>query len=484
MAASMMKTQLIHLLLFAVGLAAFYPLGSSAATRKRNLSVGEARRELGVVAAYQNFPEKYRIDRFETLEAGGEFYHVFLSYVPRGRLWRTLVFSNSGDYLGYFQTVDPPVETEKDALVFPGPSYSSENGDFAEGEFDSGDAYVIRFSAVGPPDEVRFEHRTFRFVSSPRRIRPEDPAFRFNLLANRVADAINRSRFKSVREDFSPEALRRISEPQTVAILSDLRTRFGKVQRVGDPWVQSAQTAVLPITFERTVAGLKLTLSDQNEIVGMWMLPFKTAFPDIGKSETELRLPFSSWWRVMWGGDNRDQSKYFGSRVSHNAREFVISSRFNKTFRNDGKYNQDYFAYGKPVLAPAAGTVVAVINGVADNNPYSPNPFDRLGNAIMIEHTTNEYSVVGHLKNESITVRVGERVVAGLPIAQCGNSGDSSQPSIYFHLQDSAQLLAGSGYKPLFSNLYYRKEGETAVLPEYSPVRGEFVQQRSAPSGE
>lgn len=458
---------------------AYGVLDCAAAARKRPLSIGKARRELGVVAAYQNFPENYRIDRFNTLEADGVYYHIFLSQLPRSYRWRTLVFSNSGDYLGYYETADPPVETEKDALIYPGPSGSSINGDFVEGQFDSGDAYVVRFSAAGPPDEIKFEQQKFVFISSPCRIRPDDPAYRFNQLANRVADLINRNRYKAVLEDFSDEALERISEEHTVGTLEALRKRFGRVEQVGAPWVQSENTAVLPVTFERTVAGLKLMLSDENKIVGMWILPFKTAFPDLGKNKTVLRLPVKNQWRVMWGGDQRNQSKYFASRVSHHALELVISSRFNKTFRSEGKRNRDYFAFGQPVVAPAAGTVVAIINGVEDNRPHSPNPFDRLGNVIMIQHAQDEYSVVGHLKNNSISVRVGERVVAGLPIARCGNSGDSSQPSVYYHLQDSAQLLAGSGYKPFFSNLYVWKDGTAEIFPDYSPERGEFVLQRS-----
>jgi murein DD-endopeptidase MepM/ murein hydrolase activator NlpD len=454
---------------------------SDAETRKNNISIGAARRELGVVAAYQNFPEKYRIDRLTVLEADGEYYHVYLCYLSQTRKWRTLVFANSGDYLGYYETIDPPVETDKDALIYPGDDDSAENGDFDEDDFDSGNAYTLLFSGVGPPDEVKFETRTFTFVSSPRRIRPENPAYRFIQLANRVAASVNASRYKNVRDDFSEEALNRISEEQTVSILSGLRNTFGRIDRVGDPWVQSATTAVLPITFERSVAGLKLTLGDDNKVVGMWMLPFKTAFPEIGTFTTNLRLPFEGQWRVLWGGDNRDQSKYFGSRVSHNALEFVVSNRFGKTFKSEGIHNEDFFAFGKTVRAPAAGTVVAVINGVEDNRPHSPNPFDRLGNAIMIEHSTNEYSVVGHLMNKSIAVRVGERVVAGVPIARCGNSGDSSQPSVYFHLQDSSSLLAGSGYKPNFKNLYVWRNGQVVIVPELSPIRGEFVQQRSVP---
>ncbi|MDF7801837.1 peptidoglycan DD-metalloendopeptidase family protein [Pontiellaceae bacterium B1224] len=451
----------------------------AAETHRHSIPIDEARRELGLVAAYQNFPQKCRIDRYGTLEAEEVFYHIFLTQLPRSYRWRTLVFSNSGDYLGYYETADPPAATEKDALIYPGPSGSSLYGDFVEDKFDLGDAYIVRFSAAGPPDEIKFAEQTFVFISSPRRIRPDDPAYRFNQLANRVADMINRSRYKAVREDFSKEALARVSEEQTIAILESLRKRFGKVERVGVPWVQSENTAVLPVTFERAVAGLKLILSEDNKITGLWVLPFKTAFPDIGKNATPMRLPVKNKWRVMWGGDQRNQSKYFGSQVSHHALELVISDRFNITYRNEGKQNEDYFAFGQPVVAPAAGTVVAIIDGVEDNHPHSPNPIDRLGNAIMIEHSPNEYSVVGHLMENSISVRVGERVVAGLPIAKCGNSGDSSQPSVYYHLQDSARLLAGSGYKPYFSNLHVWKGDQADIVPTHSPVRGEFVLQAS-----
>lgn len=456
-------------------------LSCGAAVRKNNISIGAARRELGVVAAFQNFPEKYRIDRYVTLQPGGEYYHIYVCELRERSRWRTLVFANSGDYLGYYETIDPPVDFDKDALVFPGPDFSAESGDYVEEEFDSGNAYVIQFSALGPPDLVKFESRTFSFVSSPRRIRPEEPAYRFGQVANRMRDCINSGRYGTIREDFSPEALARIPEERTATILEGVRKTLGRMERVGDPWIQAPDTAILPITFKNGVAGLKLTLSDEDKIIGMWVLPFKTAFPDIGKNRVPIRLPFDGRWRVMWGGDTRDTSKYFGSRVSHNAREFVIANRFGKTYRSEGAENEDYYAYRKTVRAPAAGTVVAVIDGVADNPPNSPNPFDRLGNAVMIEHSTTEYSVVGHLLNKSIVVKVGERVAPGLPLGQCGNSGDSSQPSVYFHLQDSKHLLAGSGYRPVFNNLYLTKEGKTLVADEYEPMRGDYIQQRSMP---
>ncbi len=453
----------------------------AAPERKGNISVGEARREVGVVASFQNFPTDYRLDRLGELVAEDEYYHLFIVHLSKARAWRTLVFANSGDYLGFYQTKNPPVELERDGIIYPGDSYNVESGDEEEGEFDSGDANIIRFGPGGPPDEVKFENKTYTFVSSPKRVRPDDPSYRYLWLANRVADAINRSRYKTVRDYFSEHALGRISEQQTVAILSSVREKLGKVDKVGAPWVQSEGVAVLPVTFDRAVAGLKLMLDADDKIVGMWVLPFTTAFPEVGFNQVPMSLPVEGQWRVLWGGETRATSKYFGDRVSHNAREFVISNRFGKTYRDEGRRNNDFFAFGKPVLAPAAGKVVAVVKGVEDNQPHSPNPFDRLGNAVMIEHATNEFSVIGHLMFESVRVRVGQEVQARQLIGQCGNSGDSSQPSVYFHLQDSPNILSGSGYRPVFEDLYIWESGGTDVAPRHTPVRGEFVQQRSAP---
>jgi murein DD-endopeptidase MepM/ murein hydrolase activator NlpD len=448
--------------------------------RKNNISTGVAKRELGVVAAFQGFPYRVRLDRAGYLKVDESYFHIFYSEMRETKRWRTLVFDNSAAYLGYFETADQLAGLEKDGLIFPGEDYSTESGDEVEGEVDSGTAHIIRFGQTGPPDRVKFGDKTYTFVSSPNRVRPEDPAYRFLRTANRVAEVVNQGRFKHIREDFSESALERISEEQTEIILSGVREKLGRIKNVEAPWFQTPNTAILPIIFERTVAGLKLTLDEEDKIQGIWMLPFETAFPEIGTNRVPMRLPFKGKWRLMWGGGQRGQSKYFGSRVSHNALEFVISSRFNKTFRREGEMNRDYYAYGQPVLAPAAGTVVAVVNGIPDNQPGEPNPFDRLGNAIMIQHSTNEFCVVGHLMQNSITVAPGERVVAGLPIARCGNSGDSLQPSIYFHLQDSGDILSGSGYRPMFSNLYVWRGKDMDIEPAYSPVRGDFIQQRSA----
>jgi murein DD-endopeptidase MepM/ murein hydrolase activator NlpD len=458
--------------------------GAEAQQRKRNITSAEAAQAVGEVAAFQNFPADYRLTEIGSVLGGELWFHIFTCWLKEPQLWRTLVFDNGGAYLGYYETRNEPVELERSGIVFPGHSYSVESGDAAEGEYDSGDAHIVGFSELGPPDEVKFEKKAYRFISSPKRLRPDAPGFRFSLVAGRMVDAMNHGRYLRIRDDFAPAAQEKLSEERTKTVFANLRIKLGKVERLDTPWVQAEDTAVFPITFDKGVLGLKLTLDAEDRITGLWILPYKTAFPDIGNHAAPITLPFDGRWRTMWGGDNRQTSKYFGNRARHHAREFVIADRHGKTYREEGKRNEDYFAFGRPVLAPAAGQVVAVVDGVEDSRPHAPNSFAGLGNMVVIAHASNEVSVLGHLMNGSIGVHTGEVVTVRQPLARCGNSGDSTQPSLYYHLQDSPAPDTGSGYRPEFRGVLIWNQNRAQSEERHAPLRGEYVEHHALPAEE
>ena len=109
-------------------------------------------------------------------------------------------------------------------------------------------------------------------------------------------------------------------------------------------------------------------------------------------------------------------------------------------FKNTGKANEDYLGYGKEIVAPANGTVVEVIDGIRENYPGVRNVYAQIGNAIIIQHSSKEYSVLAFLKQGSIRVKVGDRITRGQVIAQYGSSGNATEPSLHFHLQDSPYM--------------------------------------------
>ncbi len=126
--------------------------------------------------------------------------------------------------------------------------------------------------------------------------------------------------------------------------------------------------------------------------------------------------------------------------------------------------------FGKEVMAPADGVVLEVIDGIRDNVPGIANPYALIGNAIVLQHGQNEYSVLAYLKQNSIRVRVGDRILKGQAIAQCGNSGGSLQPGIHIHLQDSPIVSVASGVKFYFEKAGIIKDGNKEIKSNYLPA--------------
>ena len=157
--------------------------------------------------------------------------------------------------------------------------------------------------------------------------------------------------------------------------------------------------------------------------------------------------------------------------------DFVAVDTAGKTYKDDGKENEDYYAFGQVVLAPADGVVTDVITGVRDNVPGSMNPYSALGNAVVIEHREYEVAVLAHFKNESIQVKTGEKVKMGQILGLCGNSGNSSEPHIHYHLQNTPIIQDGTGIRCLFDKVSVIKKGKCEVKSNYSPVKGEIIKQ-------
>lgn len=123
--------------------------------------------------------------------------------------------------------------------------------------------------------------------------------------------------------------------------------------------------------------------------------------------------------------------------------------------------------FQQPVLAPAAGEVVTVVDGLPDGEL---RPAEPAGNHIVIAMADGRYVLLAHLEDESISVEEGDRVTAGQHIAALGNSGNSSMAHLHLQVQDGPTLSASTKTFPI--------RFDDAAEPERLPQRGDVVRPR------
>src|SRR5690606_44481 len=145
-----------------------------------------------------------------------------------------------------------------------------------------------------------------------------------------------------------------------------------------------------------------------------------------------------------------------------------------RSFSGDGTREADYFCWGKPVLAPARAKVVAVERLLADNPPGIMDAANPAGNHVILDLGNGEFALLAHLKANSITVESGDEVRQGQRIGSCGNSGNTSEPHLHFHLQDAPGFGKGAGLPAYFHD--YIADGEPVARGE--PVQGQSVAPR------
>ncbi|RPI00590.1 MAG: M23 family metallopeptidase, partial [Ignavibacteriae bacterium] len=193
------------------------------------------------------------------------------------------------------------------------------------------------------------------------------------------------------------------------------------------------------------------------------------------KQQTELYPPFTGTWLITSVGETRDGTAQRNIMQQQYSCEFSGTDASGTRYKNDGKSNEDYFGYGKDILAPANGTVVEVIDGIRENSPGIRNPYAQIGNAIVIQHSSKEFSVLAFLKQGSIRVKAGEKVTRGQLLAQCGISGNATEPVLHYHLQDSPYLQTAKRIKFYFERAMITNEGKKQLHSVYLPAAGEMI---------
>ena len=128
--------------------------------------------------------------------------------------------------------------------------------------------------------------------------------------------------------------------------------------------------------------------------------------------------------------------------------------------------------FGKKIVAPCDGEIVLAVTGVKDNIPGEMNSFHGGGNTVIMKTLNHEFLVFCHFKNHSIKVKEGQKIKKGAVLGLCGNSGDSSEPHLHFHIQNSEDMNIATGVKCYFDSLIVNGQPQS----DYSPVKGDIIQ--------
>jgi murein DD-endopeptidase MepM/ murein hydrolase activator NlpD len=236
-----------------------------------------------------------------------------------------------------------------------------------------------------------------------------------------------------------------------------------------------ARSGTYRITAERGEWRAELVVDDAGTILGFSLGEPPPPEPPVVKSTLVLGLPFRGQWSVLWGGSTLDVNQHVTHASQRRAADLVVVDTQGKSHAGDGKKNDDYYAYGREVVAVADGIVTVAIDGVMDNEPGTTNPYFTMGNAVFVQHAPDLFSVYAHLQPGKLRVRAGARVKKGQVLGLCGNTGNSSEPHLHFQLQDGPRFEESLGVEAVFEGVAVTRGGETTTRTGYTFLRGDLV---------
>ncbi|MFP7492948.1 M23 family metallopeptidase [Terribacillus saccharophilus] len=225
------------------------------------------------------------------------------------------------------------------------------------------------------------------------------------------------------------------------------------VQRMDNfVWTDDQKEKAINVTF------------DQDQVIQSLLLkPFIT-YPECDAVFTKNKyiMPVKGEWFVFWGGTNEFINYHYAHANQRYAYD-LEKVRDGLSYHDSPTDNENYYAFGGEIVAPADGKVVQVVDGLKDSVPGEMDAENLAGNYVVIEHAHQEYSLLAHLKKNSVNVKVGDDVKAGQSIGTCGNSGNSSEPHLHFHIMDAADFGTGKSIRIQFKDGNEPIQGDTVI---------------------
>jgi murein DD-endopeptidase MepM/ murein hydrolase activator NlpD len=259
-------------------------------------------------------------------------------------------------------------------------------------------------------------------------------------IADEVVHALVDGRYDAAAARLHPSTRQKIGPRELASVLDPLRAQRGPAREIRIVPHSGYADVFVDVTWTRgEPSQLELAFADDGAIIAIMVRDRPTAERE---AKTKLRLPFRGTWSAM-NAERNMSNPHFNNPNQTYAVDWIVRDEQLKSFKTDGKRNEDYYAYGKEALAPADGVVVIVVDGVPENPAPRTDEGDKYnvcGNHVVVDFGNGEYALLAHLIPGSIRVKVGEHVTAGQTLGLVGNSGHSTEPHLHFQLMDAPRL--------------------------------------------
>lgn len=288
---------------------------------------------------------------------------------------------------------------------------------------------------------------------------------------NKMQKHYNQTQYDSVIPMFSDSFLKKVPTSAIENLLIGFKKDLGSL----DSFTFQKEEDIIEVYTAHFTKGemtTSIALDTDKKIQGLLFKPVETnVTPNFSRNSTSFILPFKGKWFTFWGGHTKAQNYHVIEKSQQGAFDFVILGKNNRSYQRSGTRNEDYYAFGQPLYASCDAEVVTVITGVHDNPPGRMNPAQPFGNMITLKTAADEYIVYAHFEEGTIKVKEGDMVMQGQYLGNCGNSGNSSEPHLHFHVQDRANTFQAVGVTSYFSNVVVND----SLMEEYSPVKMDVI---------
>ena len=203
-------------------------------------------------------------------------------------------------------------------------------------------------------------------------------------------------------------------------------------------------------------------------------------------SANAYSFPLKGRWFIAAGPSLHSHHRW--AAIQEFALDIIKLGDDTATHPGDGSRAKNYFSFGAPIYAAADGIVVAVADEFEDDVSLqqigeSDEDFQAranarqgelaakgveavLGNHVIIDHGNNEFGYYAHMELGSVAVKVGDAAKKGQLIGALGNSGNSTQPHLHFHIADGPNAATSRGLPVTFENIsvFENLDGGSGIL--------------------